>query len=184
MPGLKPLEYKEKWPTMLLDPSHFISALTTNPPILKSNKYTLPLSDRQLINLISDEMLRQDLLDWAPGYKLNDDLVLVSRDTGRIWVPPLEEICQEVVQAHHDSHITGHLGTSGTLELVAQKYWWKDIASYVRRYCMSKAVAPVHAVRLGTRNLPDCYIHYQTQSNFITQLPTSKGFNTIYVIAN
>jgi hypothetical protein len=92
MPGLKPAKYEERRPTMLLDPSCFITALVTDPPVLEGNEYVQPFTDRQLINLISDEMLNQDPLEWVPGYELNNDLVLVSKDTGRIWVPPLEEV--------------------------------------------------------------------------------------------
>jgi hypothetical protein len=119
MPGLKPPEYEEKRPTTLLNPDCFISALTTNPPTLKANKYTQPLTNRELINQISEETLCLDPMGWAPGYELNGKLILVSTSTGRIWVPPSEELHCEVVRAHHNSKITGHLGTSGTLELVS-----------------------------------------------------------------
>jgi hypothetical protein len=57
MPGLKPPDYEDRQPTTLLDPSCFISTLTTDPPILEANKYTQPLTDRQLISLISKETL-------------------------------------------------------------------------------------------------------------------------------
>jgi hypothetical protein len=92
MLGLKPEEYKERRPTMLLDLSHFIAALVTNPPVLEANEYTQPLTDGQLIDLISDGTMSQDPLEWAPGYELNNDLVLVSKETRRIWVPPSEDI--------------------------------------------------------------------------------------------
>jgi hypothetical protein len=82
MPGLKPPNYEEKQPTMLLDLSRFISALTTNPPVLETNKYVQPLTEGQLISLISEETLRCDPLEWAPGHKLNNELVLVSTSMG------------------------------------------------------------------------------------------------------
>jgi hypothetical protein len=92
MPGLKPLDYKEKRPITLLDPSRFIAALTTDPPILEANEYIQPFTDGQLIGLIHKEMLCHDLLEWAPEHELNDKLVLVSNSTGRIWVPLSEEL--------------------------------------------------------------------------------------------
>jgi hypothetical protein len=82
MLGLKPETYKEKRPTTLLDPDHFISALVTDPPTLEANEYVQPLTDGQLLDWISDETLAIDPLDWPPGYKLNNDLVLASKDTG------------------------------------------------------------------------------------------------------
>jgi hypothetical protein len=92
MPGLKPLEYEEKKPAMLLDPDRFIAALTTDPPILEANEYIQPLTDGQLIACISEDTLRLDPMEWAPGYELNNELVLVSLSTGRIWVPLSEEL--------------------------------------------------------------------------------------------
>jgi hypothetical protein len=92
MPGLKPPEYEEKRPTTLLNPDCFISALTTNSLILKANKYVQPYTNGQLIEHISEETLCLDPMDWAPNYKLNDKLVLVSANTSWIWVPPSEEL--------------------------------------------------------------------------------------------
>jgi hypothetical protein len=36
--------------------------------------------------------------------------------------------------SHHDGPITGHLSQEGTLELITQKYTWKNIAEYVQQY--------------------------------------------------
>jgi hypothetical protein len=82
MPGLKLSDYEERRPTTLLDLSHFISALTTDLPILKTNEYIQPLTDGQLIDLISEETLHCDPLEWAPGHELNGEMVLVSTSTG------------------------------------------------------------------------------------------------------
>ena len=73
-----------------------------------------------------------DPLSWPANYELNNDLVTVSKDTGRIWVPPNKDIRREVMAAHHDGKIVGHLGMEGTLELVQRKYWWKDMAGFIR----------------------------------------------------
>jgi hypothetical protein len=92
MPGLKPAMYEEKRPTTLLNPDHFIAALTTEPLVLEANEYLQPLTDGQLLDQISDETLALDPLLWPPGYELNNDLVLVSKGTGQIWVPDAMEI--------------------------------------------------------------------------------------------
>jgi hypothetical protein len=82
MPGLRPEMYEERKPTTLLDPDCFITALTTDPPVLETNKYTQPLTDGQLLDQISDKTLALDPLGWLPGYKLNNNLVLTSKETG------------------------------------------------------------------------------------------------------
>jgi hypothetical protein len=83
---------------MLLDPDHFVVALTTDPPVLEANEYLQPLTDGQLLDQISDKTLALDPLLWPPGYELNNDLVLSSKETGRIWVPEAREIRREVLQ--------------------------------------------------------------------------------------
>jgi hypothetical protein len=190
MPGLKPLDYKEKRPITLLDLSRFTAALMTDPPILEANEYIQPFTNGQLIGLICKEMLCHDLLEWAPEHELNDKLVLVSNSTGQIWVPLSEELHQEVVRALHDSKITGHLGTSRTLELVAQGFWWRDIAAFVKQYvqgcysCMCNKVRNQKPAGL-LQPLPNPEGPWLwTQSDFITQLLPSRGFDTIYVIAD
>jgi hypothetical protein len=91
MPGLKPEMYKERRPTMLLDPDRFITALVTDLPVLEASEYTQPLTDGQLLDQISDETLAMDPLRWPPGYELNNNLVLASKETGQIWVPASED---------------------------------------------------------------------------------------------
>jgi hypothetical protein len=92
MPGLKPEMYEEKRPTTLLNPDRFIAALVTELPVLEANEYIQPLMDGQLLNQISDKTLALDPLKWPLGYELNNDLVLTSKETRRVWVPNAEEI--------------------------------------------------------------------------------------------
>jgi len=71
-----------------------------------------------------------DPLEWLHGYELNEEMVLESGETGRIWVPGDERLRREVLMMHHDGKIVGHLGMAGTLELVSRKYWWKELVEY------------------------------------------------------
>jgi hypothetical protein len=94
------------------------------------------------------------------------------------------------VRAHHDSKIAGHLGTLGTLELVSRKYWWKEITMFVKRYvqgCYSCACNKVRNQRPARllQPLPNPEGPWLwTQSDFVTQLPPSWGFDAIYVIVD
>ena len=129
----------ENIPTVLFPPEHFVKiallAFLGDEPVEiceTEHIYAEPvLMDSQIIECIQDKTQHIDPLQWPSRYELNDDLVLELKDLGRIWVPPDEELHQEVVAAHHDGKIAGHLGTTGTLELVGQKYWWDNIIDFV-----------------------------------------------------
>jgi len=124
---------------MLFDPEHFIKIamlafLEEQDNVLEGTELIYTLTNGQLIKHITEVTTHTDPLQWPSGYKLNDDLVLASWETGRIWVPLDEQLRREVLVTHHDGQIAGHLGTSGTLELVGRKYWWRDIIKFTRRY--------------------------------------------------
>ena len=50
------------------------------------------LTDSQIIEQIQDKTCHVDPLQWPSHYELNDDLVLESKDSGCIWVPPNEQL--------------------------------------------------------------------------------------------
>ena len=49
-------------------------------------------TDGQIIETIANATQNVDPEEWPANYELNDELVLVSKETGRIWVPDDEEI--------------------------------------------------------------------------------------------
>jgi len=57
---------------------------------------------------------KPDRLVWDDG---------LGRKDGRIWLPESDDLWKKVMGLYHDSLVTGHLGTSGTLELVSRSYW-------------------------------------------------------------
>ena len=65
--------------------------------------------------------------EWAE----HDGLVLYR---GLVYVPRDEDLRRRIVQAHHDSRVTGHPGRWKTLELVSRNYWWPGISRFVDRY--------------------------------------------------
>ena len=86
--------------------------------VLEGAEQAYTLTDSQLMENISELTWHIDPLQWPQAYKLNDNLVLASRETGHIWVPPDNQLWREILASHHDRKIVGHLGTAGTLELV------------------------------------------------------------------
>ena len=84
----------------------------------------------------------------------------------------------------------GHLGASRMLELIGCKYWWTDLVDFTQRYiqgCHLCARNKHHnqkpARLLQPLPTPEG-LWIWTQSNFITELPPSWGYDAIYVITD
>jgi hypothetical protein len=123
----------------------------------------------------------------ASGLEWEDRL---GRKDGQIWIPKVDDLWRKVLGLYHDSPITGHLGTSRTMELVSQSYWRCNLQDWVKCY-----VEGCHTCRrakhqnqqefgkmkpIPTPNGPWQWI----QLDFIGELPKSGGFNMIYVVSN
>jgi hypothetical protein len=52
-----------------------------------------------------------------------------------IYVPKDADLCRQIVEQHHNSHIAGHAGQWKTLELVSCNYWWPQMSCYIGEYC-------------------------------------------------
>ena len=53
---------------------------------------------------------------------------------GKLYVPNVKELRQDVVKTCHNSVTTGHPGKNGTLELVSHYYWWPRMAGFITKY--------------------------------------------------
>ena len=89
----------------------------------------LAISDTEIMSetrrLTTEWQDRPEGLDWTDG---------LGRKDGQIWIPELDELWRKVLGLYHNSPITGHLGTTGTLELVLHSYWPQDLPGWVKRY--------------------------------------------------
>ena len=85
---------EEEAPTTLFEPEWFIEVAFIDAVLatLESDEIPHTPTDDQLIEGIAEITSQVDPLEWPQGYELNDKLVLTSKDTGRIWVPPHEEL--------------------------------------------------------------------------------------------
>lgn len=109
---------------------------------------------------------------------------------GKIYVPKNETLRREVVQAHHDSPVTGHPGRWKTLELVTRNYWWPNISRYIANYvkgcdrCNRTKTFPAKPMgKLTPTEIPDG--PWQTiTTDLIIGLPDSQGYNAIMVVVD
>ena len=111
-------------------------------------------------------------------------------ENGRIWVPEKNDLRRRLLELYHDTPITGHLGITGTYELVSRGYWWENMHEYIKQYvnncqmCIraKKRNYKLHGV---LRPLPIPEGPWQwTESDHIVKLPVSKGFDSIYVVVD
>ena len=60
-----------------------------------------------------------------------DGLVLFR---GKVYVPLDAQLQHDIVEAHHNTPVTGHLGWWKTTKLVAHNYWWPGMGHYIAKY--------------------------------------------------
>ena len=94
------------------------------------------------------------------------------------------------MELYHDTPITGHLGITGTTEIVSQGYYWENMHDYITQYVNNCQVCirakkqnyKLHGV---LRPLPIPEGPWQwMESDHIIKLPKSKGFDSIYVVVD
>ena len=141
--------------------------------------------------LMSEQQIREEIRKHVNHDTLPTDVIIqdgLPYHRDQIYVPEHPEIKEHLLQLYHDSPIAGHLGQTGTLELVQRQYWWPNMRKYITDYvsgCYTCAQNK-HTNRkpAGQLNvLPTPLRPWEwTQSDHITGLPRSQGHDTIYVV--
>ena len=128
--------------------------------------------------------MRTALSDWS--YK--DGLIIHK---GKVYIPPDTKLRKEVVTSFHDSTIAGHPGFFKTLHLIKEHYWWPGLTVFLKKYIDGCAVcqqmkpnthptvAPLMAIK-SQAHRP----FQQITMDFITDLPSSDGFDSIFVVVD
>jgi hypothetical protein len=115
---------------------------------------------------------------------MEDDVVLKH---GLIYVPAQDAIKTQVLQAHHDAPLAGHLGQDKTYELISRNYTWPNMRQWVNEYINTCETC----IRNKTpRQRPHGPLKPLTippgpwksvSMDFIVELPPSQGHDAIYV---
>ena len=119
-----------------------------------------------------------------PGWTFKDGLTCWYN---RIVVPDLPPLRERIIKECHDSVFTGHPGRTKTLELVQRDFWWpsvsKDCHKYVDGCSTCQRTKPLCQKPFGLlspNEIPQNF--WQIIScDFVTDLPSSKGFNSLMV---
>jgi hypothetical protein len=169
---LTPTDPPEELPQTMIPAHRLIAEISLAPTLL---------SDDQIHDLI-----RATLFDkLPPKVEVINGLPYYNE---RIYVPAQSDARKHVMALYHDSPIAGHLGQSGTLDLIWRQYWWPHMATTIAEYIQtcnpcSQNKHPNQRPPGALQVLPTPEGPWEwTQSDHITGLPRSRGFNAIYVV--
>lgn len=129
------------------------------------------------------EAIQRGEKDWKAEGELN-----IWKN--HIYVPNDRSLRDQIIHDHHDLPISGHPGQFKTVELILQTYWWPRIHVDVTHYvsgcekCQRTKTFPAKPFGLLSPN-PIPEHNWQFVSvDLITQLPMSKGNDTILVVVD
>lgn len=117
--------------------------------------------------------------DWQMKGTLlyKNDAIVVPRDAA---------LCSQLLRMHHDDPMAGHFGREKTLDLLARKYFWKEMRKDVEEYVKSCAVCQKRKAKrhrpygeLSALPMPD-RAWEQLTMDFITDLPPSRRGECVY----
>lgn len=129
--------------------------------------------------------MRSSSADWS----LDNGLLLYRN---AVYVPPEESLRHEATRLHHDLPSMGHPGIQKTLLLLKCDFWWPGMSSFVTKYVQGcgecqqikvnthPTIAPAIPIRANPNATPFSCI----STDFITDLPSSNGFNSIMVMVD
>jgi hypothetical protein len=129
-------------------------------------------------------LIKSVLTDW----KLEDGLLFFL---GCCYIPPNEMLRKQIVECYHNTLPSKHPGQFQTLELVHQNYWWPGMTIFIKNYVAGCATCQQMKVNTHPTVPPLSPIKSTTThpfavvtTDFITDLPESKGFDSIIVVVD
>ena len=141
----------------------------------------------------SDQGIQERIKEHTLGTQLPESVQLVDGlpyHNGKVYIPDDAGIRAQILALYHDSLMAGHLSQQGTLDLVAQLYWWLGMAEYIKEYvkgCRTCGRNKHRNWRAEGRMLPlqvpDVPWEWM-QLDHVTGLPKSQGYDAIYVVSD
>jgi transposase InsO family protein len=122
------------------------------------------------------------LEDW----NLENGIIL---HRGHIYIPKDTTLRRDIVRTYHDHLAVGHLGCWKTFEIISRDYWWPRMSTFIKEYvdgcavCQSTKTCPRTQVPLRPNQIPTDIWGIITM-DFITDLPLSKGYDSLFVVVD
>ena len=172
---------------VMLKPEHFLQVAASS---LKSGEESLENRIRQSAEKEVEVLQQLQKLKTTGLRKLLNGLIEWEEEDGlvyhkgKLYVPLDVELRRDVIKSCHDAPAAGHLGRTGTLELVDRHYWWptlrKDVTAYVQGCdtCQRNKAAQHPTAHLEPLPIPDGLWEVVGQ-DLIVGLPEIQGCNAI-----
>ncbi|THH08105.1 hypothetical protein EW145_g2929 [Phellinidium pouzarii] len=179
---------EEKITETVLPQELFIKALTMNLHTQIVNATKDDLLAQNIIKALMDKSIppiRSVLSDW----KQDQGLLLFKEQT---YLPEDASLRREIVRRHHDPPVMGHPGIYKTIVLVRKHYWWPGLSAFVKQFIDGCTLCQQMKVNTHPLTPPlkpieadkHAYPFLVVSMDFITDLPESQGFDSLFVIVD
>jgi hypothetical protein len=141
--------------------------------------------DNKLSKIIDDITVKGKKV---PNYSISNGLLIKKN---RICIPCDKKVINKLISIHHDSKISGHLGTDKCYEVIARHFVWRnmtnDIDDFIKtcdtcqrsKLSTQKPIGLLQPLPIPSRNWE------HVSMDFITALPTTEtGFDSIMVVVD
>jgi len=174
-----------------------LAALETCEPVWTDNQILEQIRLKSTTDPTMRPMLAyfQNGVDKAPAdvrrrfqsYNINDGILCFR---GLVFVPDNHELRRQILRSRHDAPSAGHQGRAKTLDLVARKFYWPSLTTYVHRYVdgcdtCQRSKPSRHAPYGLLQPIPAAHAPWKRiTADFIVKLPPSNGYDAILVVVD
>jgi Integrase zinc binding domain/Integrase core domain len=144
-----------------------------------------------LITLLNEgpSALQNGLEDWTVE-KFHNKNVLFFK--GKNYIPRDDDLRRDITKLFHDHETAGHPGELETFNAIQHHYWWPGLQTFVKNYvkgcgaCQKFKIdrRPSKPAFLPTEGAKSTRPFANCSMDLITNLPLSKGFDSILVIVD
>lgn len=135
-------------------------------------------SKSQLFKQFEDGKLDPEIFTSENGLLLNEGLIYL----------PTEKLQIDIFRRRHCAPAAGHFGVAKTVELISRDFWFPKMRTQIRRFCKN---CDACMRSRPSRHKPFGLLQplpvpeerwWDISMDFITDLPPSQGFDTLYVV--
>jgi hypothetical protein len=151
--------------------------------------YAIDKLAQQVLIALGPTTLSATSKDWTLR-SVNEGLLLLY--LGRVYVPDDLELRREILRRYHDVPSAGHPGQQATRVALQKDYHWPGLTHFVNRYvqgcpqCQQYKInrRPTHPALFPIEGSREPRPFSQCSMDLITDLPPSKGFDSVLVIVD
>ena len=144
---------------------------------------------RDAVSKLSDPLVSPQC--WTIETSIPDSSTHLLFYNGCLYILDNLDLWHWIVSDHHNSPAAGHLGSLVTCRSVQTSYWWPGMAAFITKYIQGCATCQQFKVQTHSQKPTLVLIESlssrlfgQVSINFMTDLPESKGFNSIMVVVD